>query len=67
MKRLSTCTVADLLKHIKKTVTGDPKDWYVMIDEQSMNIELIDPVTSEIHAIEAATIYTEVDHGHNET
>jgi len=56
-KPLTTCTVESLLKHINAIVTGKPSAWYVMIDEHNMTIELINPVTLEMHGISASNIY----------
>jgi len=54
----STCTAKDLLRHLINTIPEYDKyeDWYVMINEVNLTIELINSKTNEMSGIKACEI-----------
>ena len=56
-KPLSQCVTKELIEFISKTVPiGKEQEWYVMVNEHCHTIDFIDPITMEIHSIEASKI-----------
>ena len=63
---LSQCTAKELVEFISKTVPTDKEQgWYVMVNEHCHTIDFIDPITMEIHSIEASKIYYKTE-GNND-